>query len=71
MNLQRIEVLDLGGDLAGEGGGVEAGDRSTPLLPASSACHTVVGIVADAADESDPGYDDAPAQATSILSRAR
>ena len=34
-------------------------------MPANTACHDVVGIVADAADHADPGDYDAPAQAIS------
>ena len=68
-DLQRIEVLDLGGNPAGKGGGVEAGDLLHAALARQQCLPHRVGIIADGADEPDPGYHHAPAQTISILSR--
>ena len=68
--LQRIEVLDLGGDPAGEGGGIEAGDpaphRSCPPAGPSTLLSVVI---ADAADQADAGDDDSSRQTYFRLSR--
>ena len=68
--LQRVEVLDFGGDLAGKGGGVEAGNALHAALAGEQCLPNFVGVVADGADEADSGDDDATVQTTSILSRA-
>ena len=58
--VQRVEVPDLGGDLAGEVGGVETGDASDAALAGEHALPHFVGGIAHAADEAEAGdYDPA------------
>ena len=71
MNLERVKILDLGCDPAGEGGSVEAGNALHAAGSGQQGLPGLLDIVADGADDADPGYDDAPVQTTSILSRAR
>ena len=56
--LEGIEVEDLGGDLAGEGGGVEPVMRPTPLLPATRPAR-LHRWCSQGADQADAGNDDA------------
>jgi len=51
--LERIEVADFGGDLAGEGGGVEMGDAVDAALAGEQGLPDDVGGIADGADEAD------------------
>ena len=58
--VQRVEVLDFGGDLAGEGAGVETGDASDAALAREHGLPHFIGGIAHAADQAEPrNYDPA------------
>ena len=59
MKCKRVEVLYLGRNLAGEGGGIEAGDALRAALAGQQRLPGIVSVVAHSADNADAGYDDA------------
>src|ERR1022692_4712959 len=68
--VEGIEVLDLGGDLAGEGGGVELGDAGHAAFAGEHGLPHLSGGVAHAADQADAGNYDPASQTTCRLSNA-
>src|SRR5580658_255229 len=51
--IQRVEVLDLGGNLAGKGSGVETGDASHTALAGKHGLPHYIGGIAYAADQTE------------------
>src|SRR5258708_30494552 len=68
--VQRIEVLDLGGDLAGEFTGIELGDPANAALTSQQALPHLSGGIAHATDQADAGNYDPASQTTCRLSNA-
>ena len=56
--IERIEVADFAGDLAGEGGGIEGGDAADAALARRQSLPDFGGGVADGAEQADAGDDD-------------
>jgi hypothetical protein len=57
--LEGIEVANFSGDLAGKGGGVESGNAADSTLAGEQGLPDGFGGVADGAEETDAGDDDA------------
>jgi len=57
--VEGIEVADLGGDLTGEGGGIEGRDAIDAALAREQRRPDLAGGVAQGADQADAGDDDA------------
>jgi hypothetical protein len=56
--IEGIKVADLGGDLAGKGGGVERGDAADAAFAREQGLPYCAGGIAHGADEADAGDDD-------------
>src|SRR5581483_4367095 len=57
--IEGVEILDLGGNLAGKLGGIELGDAGSTALPSQQIAPGLLGGVAHGADRAEPGDDDA------------
>ena len=68
--LQGVEVLDFGCDLAGKLGGIEAGDALHSALAGEQSLPDFFCVMTDPADQPDSRNDDTTSQAI-FLSRGR
>ena len=62
MKLQRVKILDLAGDLAGELGGIEMGDARHAALAGEQVPPRLLGGVAHPANHAHTGDNDSAAQ---------
>ena len=71
MKSQRVEALDLAGDLTGELRHVEAGDAADAAPSRAQRCPVGLGADAERRHQPNPGHDDSPAQTASVRWRQR
>ena len=60
--VQRVEVANLGGDLASIGGGIKCGDAADTALSGLQGLPDLAGRIAQGADQADAGDDNPPWQ---------
>ena len=67
--IERVEIPDFGGNLAGKRGGIEGGDAIDPTFSGGERRPYLAAGMAQRADHADAGDDDPPCQITCLPSR--